>query len=166
MIHLCPVIYSPMATTNSALPLETNPASWTVTGRSAHCNSVVPLTDKYNAYNTCYQNGTDLTTCGASTGYRDAFTQYQQCLAGTDPTCSSGSAPMQNVVNQALQTGSCVSVDDSGNSSTTQTSTPGSSQGSTSNAIDITSLVLLCVNTAVLGVVLYVIYKRKAAGIV
>ncbi len=159
-----------MANTNSALPLETNPASWTVTGRSAHCNSVVPLTDKYNAYNTCYQNGTDLTTCGASTGYRDAFTQYQQCLAGTDPTCSStpASTPssMQNVVNQALQTGSCVSVDDSGTAATTQTSTQGSSQGSTSNAIDITSLVLLCVNTAILGVVLYVIYKRKAAGIV
>ncbi len=153
-----------MATTNSALPLETNPASWTVTGRSAHCNSVVPLTAKYNAYNTCYQNGTDLTTCGASTGYRDAFTQYQQCLAGTDPT-SSAPASMQNVVNQAL-TGSCVSIDDSGTSTADPQSCSQSSQGTTSSAIDITSLVLLCLNTAILGVVLYVIYKRKAAGIV
>lgn len=154
-----------MATTNSALPLETNPASWTVTGRSAHCNSVVPLTAKYNAYNTCYQNGTDLTTCGASTGYRDAFTRYQQCLTGTDPT-SSAPASMQNVVNQALQTGSCVSVDESGTATTNPQSCSQSSQGITSNAIDITSLVLLCLNTAVMGVVLYVIYKRKAAGIV
>jgi hypothetical protein len=153
-----------MVTKNSALPLETNPASWTITGRSAHCNSAVPLTDKYNAYNTCYQGGTDLNTCGTSTGYRDAFNQYQQCLAGTDPSCSS-TAPMQNVVNQALQTGSCVSVDDSGTTGATA-ATQSSSQDSTSNAIDITSLVLLCVNTAILGVVLYVIYKRKAAGIV
>ena len=143
--------------TNTDLPTEMDPRSWNVTDQSTVCSSQIPINSAFDSLNACYKTGTDLDSCAASTGYRDTFLNYQNCLAGgndvVDETCSDDTTTSIPVTTSTA------------NTSNTQSQTLTSSEVSWV-PMSIESLItFLCgmVNTVMLTIVVYLILRRRTS---
>ena len=147
-------------TTNTDLPTEMDPRSWNMTDRSTQCSSKIPINTAFDSLNACYKTGKDLDACANSTGYRDTFLNYQNCLAGgdgdTDEACQddSTSLPSLPTVNTVANTSTAHASND-----TSHVVTPWI-------PMTVESLItFLCgvVNTVMLTVVVYLILRRRAS---
>ena len=150
--------------TNTDLPTEMDPRSWNITDQSTICSSQIPINTAFDSLNACYKSGTDLDSCAASTGYRDTFLNYQNCLAGgndvVDDTCSD-----ETTVATATPVGPTAATVKRASVLTNQSQT--SSSGETTwIPMSIESLItFLCgmVNTVMLTIVVYLILRRRTS---
>lgn len=150
--------------TYTDLPTEMDPRSWNMTDRSAACSSKIPINTAFDSLNACYKTGKDLDSCANSTGYRDTFLNYQNCLAGgdgemEDETCQDevafSSSPI--VAKPVSSTGESKASSESNNSPSQISWIP----------MSVESLItFLCgmVNTVMLTVVVYLILRRRTSS--
>lgn len=145
-------------TTNTDLPTEMDPRSWNMTDRSTQCSSKIPINTAFDSLNACYKTGKDLDACANSTGYRDTFLNYQNCLAGGDGDTDDEACQYDSTSLPSLPTVNTVAS--------------ASTAHGTSNIVKpwipmtVESLItFLCgvVNTVMLTVVVYLILRRRAS---
>ena len=143
--------------TNTDLPTEMDPRSWNVTDQSVACSSQIPINTAFDSLNACYKAGTDLDSCAASTGYRDTFLKYQNCLAGGNDTDDVD----YETCSDEMTVGTAKT---STNGSTNLSQTPNSRSEVSWVPMSIESLItFLCgmINTVMLTIVVYLILRRR-----
>ena len=153
--------------TNTDLPTEMDPRSWNVTDQSMACSSKIPINTAFDSLNACYKTGTDLDSCAASTGYRDTFLNYQNCLAGDtdgttydDDTCMDDTTNYTPAVKIPTATGSGTGM---ATTSTSQTTTGSEVSWIPMSIESLITFICGMVNTVMLTIVVYIILRRRTS---